>query len=212
MAKSKPDKDNADSRDVKRGTRYGRYAGLISIGITPLVVFMWLLRNQRLEHLPPTLQWFLMMLAFVSTLYLVGLVVLPWSRPYWLKLNFYNPAHWWGYLLPLANTLYIAFFATSGFAVISTFLYLRGLATTDPEHALENPFNDCFAYYIWRFLNAIPVLEIPKTIGWEMRLEFTDHITPVLLLLYKITLIGPIIAIGKLVWTDVRDRHSSDKK
>ena len=60
------------------------------------------------------LQWVLVVLTFVSAFYLVGLFVLPWSRPQWLTSNFYDPTRWWDFLLPAANTLFIAFMATSG--------------------------------------------------------------------------------------------------
>jgi hypothetical protein len=194
--------------DAKRSARYARYFGLITVGMAPLGVVWLLIKHDRLDRLPLALQWFLVALALASTLYLLGLFVLPWSRPLWLKSNFYDPAHWWGFLLPLANTVYVASMATWGFAIVSGFLYLRGVGTTAPERALADPFNDSWAYYIWGFLNAIPVLEIPQTLGWEMRFRFTDHVNPVLLLLYKLALIGPMIATGKLVWGDVRRRRS----
>ena len=84
-------------------------------------------------------------------------------------------------------------------------------AKTAPGRALNDPVGDSFAYYVWNFLNAIPVLEIPKTLGWELRFRFIDHVNPVLLLLYKVALIGPMIAAGTLVWQDVRRLRSRTK-
>jgi hypothetical protein len=213
MKENPPPKQSKERRlantigDKKRVTMYGRYVGFIGLAMAPVVLVSFLIKPHRLDWLPVAFQWCLVVVAFLSALYIIGLIVLPWSRPLWLKSNFYDPGHWWGLILPLANTVYIACMATGGFAIVSGFLYLRGLGTTTPEHALTDPVNDCWAYYIWGFVNAIPVLDIPQTLGWEMRFRFTDHINPVLLLFYKLVLIGPMIATGKLIWQDVRRRE-----
>jgi hypothetical protein len=204
-------RQSVHGQDAKRSARYARYFGLASLGTAPLGAVTFLITSDRLDRLPVTLQWILVALAFASTLYLLGLLVFPWSRPLWLRSNFYNPKHWWGFLLPAANSLYVAFMATWGFAVVSGFLYLQGVAKTAPERALSDPFNDSWAYYMWDFLDAIPVLEIPQTLGWELAFSFTDHVTPLLLLLYKVLLLGPVIATGTLVWRDVRRLRSTTK-
>lgn len=194
----------------KRADRYRRYTGFAALGMAPLAAAVTLLN--KLSQLPPALQWLLVGLAFASTLYVIGLVAFPWSRPLWLTFNSYNPAHWWGFLLPASNTLYIALMATAGFALVSAFLYLQGLATTSPERALsDHPFNASFEYYAWSFLNAIPVLELPNTLGWELSFRYTDQVSRLLLLLYKILVIGPMIATGILVWRDVQRLHSEKR-
>ncbi len=106
---------------------------------------------------------------------------------------------WWG-LLPLAGLLLvILMFATLGFAGLSELLYLHGIATTD--RALADPLFASQVFYVWSFLNAIPVLEIPQTLRWELHFEFTDHVNPVLLLAYKIAVIAPVIATARLAWS-----------
>jgi hypothetical protein len=142
-----PANANVQSLHAKRSARYKRYFGLIPVAMAPLAGVPWLIEHHRLDRLPVALQWFLVALALGSALYLVGLVELPWSRPLWLKLNLYTPAHWWGFLLPAANTAVVAAMATWGFAVVSGFLYLHGVGATAPERALGDPFNDSLAYY-----------------------------------------------------------------
>lgn len=95
-------------------------------------------------------------------------------------------------------TLWILAFATLGFAGVSELLYLREVATTDRQ--LDDPFGDSVLFYVWSFLNAIPVLEIPQTLRWDLDFEFTDRLSPVLLLVYKIAVIGPVIVTGRLAW------------
>jgi hypothetical protein len=176
---------------------------------------MVLMRYGYFYQLPLVLQWTLVCISFGIALYIVGALALPWSRPLWLTSNLYDPTHWWGFLLPVANTLFIACMATAGFVVVSEFLYRKGLATTSPEQALADPFNESFnqsfAYYIWSFLDAIPTLEFPQTLGWERPFRYTDPANRVLLLVYKIVLILPMIATSVLIWGDIRRRWSRKK-
>jgi hypothetical protein len=200
------------TQEDKRSMRYRRYFGSIPFAMLPLVVALLSIERPYFYQLPLAVQCVVVGLAFASALYLVGVVALPWSRPLWLTSNLYDPTHWWGFLLPVANTLYIACMATSGWAVLSAFLYLQGLATMSPERALAKPINDSLMYYFWSFLDAVPVLELPRTLGWELPFRYTDPVNRVLLLLYKIVLIGPVIATGVLVWQDIRRLRSGTKE
>ncbi len=130
-------------------------------------------------------------LVFASALYLAGLFAVPWTRPLWLAFNSYRPKHRWGFLLPAANTLYVAFMATMGFAAVSWFLDRQGMATLSPQRVLEDPINDCSWYYLRSLPNATPVVEL----GWELPFQFTDPANRVLLLLYKISVVGPALAV-----------------
>jgi hypothetical protein len=85
------------------------------------------------------------------------------------------------------------------------------LATTSPERTLADPFNETINYYIWSFLDAVPMLELPRTLGWELPFRYTDPVNRVLLLVYKIVLIGPVIETGMRVWQDVRRLRSGTK-
>jgi hypothetical protein len=109
-------------------------------------------------------------------------------------------------------TLTIWVWATVGFAGLSVLLYLHGVATTAPAQALavKDPLWDLAVnFYVWKSLDAIPVLEIPQTAGWEPAFRFTDHVSPVLLLLYKIVVILPVIETARLIWQRRRNRESA---
>jgi hypothetical protein len=108
------------------------------------------------------------------------------------------PRHRWLSLLSLAGILFvIVLFATLGFAALSELLYFHGIATTTPPEALDDPLFDSILYYLWGFLNAV---EIPQTLGWELDVLFTDRLSPVLLLAYKLAVILPAIAMARLAW------------
>ena len=49
-------------------------------------------------------------------------------------------------------------------------------------------------FYIWHFLEAIPLLEVNKTLRWEEPLKYTKVGVGWMLLLFKITVIIPVIA------------------
>jgi hypothetical protein len=105
----------------------------------------------------------------------------------------------WAFL-SLAGLLFvILLFATLGFAGVTELLYLHGIAETDPDH-LEDPLVDSMTFYVWSLLDAIPVLQIPQTLRWELDYRFTDHVSPVLLLAYKLAVILPAIATARLAW------------
>jgi hypothetical protein len=196
-----------DTGHDKRSKHFRIYFGLIPLSMGLLALVMWLMSHDYFYQLSLALQWVLICLSFGIALYLVGALALPWSRPLWLTSNLYDPTHWWGFLLPVSNTLFTAFMATAGFAVVSVFLYRQGLATTSPERALADPFNESFkeslAYYLWSLLDAIPVLELPQTLGWERSFRYTDPASRVLLLVYKVVVILPMIATGVLIWRDI---------
>ena len=195
--------------DAKKVARYRRLFGLLVVlGMLPVYV-AWQLMDTGWADRRVQVQWVLAGVAFVGALYLVCLLVFPWSRPLWLQANLYQPEHWWGYLLPLVNTAWIAAWVTLGFAVVTAILHQRGVVTATPADAFDEPWFDASSYYLWSLAEAIPVLEIPQTIGWELGFRFTDRVTPVLLLFYKLALIGPLIAVGTLMWRDARQRRRS---
>ena len=208
MAERTQDTERLQSRAVTHSVRYQRYSGLITVGMLPLFVLSLLLG--RFDRLPVALQWILVAGVWIGTVYLIGLIVFPYTRELFLAANAYDPARWWGFLLPLVNTSYLTIQITYGFAIVSGFLFLRGVGTTMPERALTDPFNDSAWYYIWSFLNAVPGLEIPQTFGWERPFRFTDRVNLILLLLYKLTLVGPALATVKVILQDIY-RHFTPK-
>jgi hypothetical protein len=104
-------------------------------------------------------------------------------------------------------TLAIWLLATVSFAGLSAILYPHGLATIAPAQALQAPLWDSAVnFYVRRSLDSIPVLEIPEMIGWTPAFRFTDHVSPILLLLYKIVVILPLIETGRLIWQQRQTR------
>lgn len=68
-------------------------------------------------------------------------------------------------------------------------------------------------FYLWNFLDAVPVLEIPDTLNWqEPSFEVTDHAGGGLLLAYKVLVIVPVIGALVELWDRRRPMRSSKQR
>lgn len=181
----------------------------LAVPIPAAVVFA--IGAERLGALPVWVQWLLVTAAFLSSLGMSLALLLPRWRQDWLAVMAYRRENAFS-LLPSFLALWPTFFATTGFALMLDFLYRRGIASAEPTTAMVASTWPTFTYFVWELLNAIPYLELPRTLSWELGFEFTDHVTPVLLLAYKILIIGPVIALGVTVWKDAselwKERHT----
>lgn len=191
-------------------SRYRRYVTLTVLIVPALFLAVLQLDEHGVfEKLPTAVQALLAGVTFAGGLAFAFLLVKPRWRRQWLSFNGYDPRRPSALVVPILNTFYLLMTATMGFAFLSGFLYVHGIVdvlTPSGQHALDDPINSSAFYYIWSFLNAIPVLEIPHTLGWEPEFRFTDHVTPPLLLLYKLVVILPVIAVVHMVVKDQRAR------
>jgi hypothetical protein len=65
----------------------------------------------------------------------------------------------------------------------------------------ESPsFEDIAAFYTWEFLKAVPLLDVNATLRWLPPLTYKDSTTGVFVLLYKLTVIVPVIGTFLLYW------------
>lgn len=205
-------------------TRKKRFVLLLfcSQGVIGLVLLTF-------ERWPPVLQVLLVFVAFAGGLGLASVLVHPGLLRRWLEdVHGYDRTRSWSFLWPAVDTVYLlCIFPTTAFVLLSSFLYLQGVAEvsdvttservpdgivgdpTSSSGVLEDPVNDIFLFYVWSFLDAVPVLAIPQTVRWEPRFEFNDHFNPPLLLLYKLVVIIPTIALGRRFVTDLRLRRKS---
>jgi len=59
--------------------------------------------------------------------------------------------------------------------------------------------NDVIIFYLWYFLNAIPLLDITNAVHWVVPITYKGALTGVLLICYKALVIVPMIATLVLV-------------
>jgi hypothetical protein len=65
------------------------------------------------------------------------------------------------------------------------------------------------AYYVWHVLEAIPGVDIPKTVNWDAPYKFKDSWSGGLLLFYKLLVILPIAAIIKELFSAKEDAEKA---
>jgi hypothetical protein len=51
-------------------------------------------------------------------------------------------------------------------------------------------------YYQWHLVDSVPLLNIPRRLGWATPVRFTDHTAGVLLLLFKLALVAPALRVA----------------
>ena len=183
-----------------------------AVPIPAVVVFA--IGAERLGALLVWVQWLLVTAAFLSSLGMSLALLLSRWRQDWLAVMAYRRENVFS-LLPSFLALWPTLIATTGFALMLDLLYRRGIASAEPTTPMGASTWPTFTYFVWNLLNAIPYLELPRTLSWELGFEFTDHVTPVLLLAYKILIIGPLIALGVTVWEDAsalwKERHTKSR-
>jgi hypothetical protein len=92
---------------------------------------------------------------------------------------------------------------TAVFAAVTAILLTIG-AVTEAEPLDQPTVLYTFGYYFWNFLDAIPALDVPETLHWARPAEFTDRLSGVLLLAYKLLAILPLVGILQAILSRAR--------
>jgi hypothetical protein len=178
------------------GTEYGMPAFLLaSMVVVPIALLM---ATSAVMAAPLSVQLtvvvgFALVTVLISTI-LYG-VVFGHSRPVLLEhiagWNKRDKAYW---------TALVVIVPTVGFATVTTccvrhnVLLLKG---TDAQDA-SVPFLS-FSTYVRSLADAIPFLDVSKTLGWKAGLRFREWQGNLLLLIYKVALIVPLLQLATLV-------------
>jgi hypothetical protein len=104
-----------------------------------------------------------------------------------------------------------AFFALAGLGTLAHWMASRGIAlSADPAVAVE--VRDGYLAFYWEALNAVPVLELAETIGWEKPITDPSAALGWLLAatrtLFVLVLIGLVVTIAKRVLSPPFDEQS----
>src|SRR5437764_3731908 len=67
-------------------------------------------------------------------------------------------------------------------------------------------------YYIWNFLDQIPALKVPETLGWRVDRLYTGIAAGLFLLSYKIIVIFPTVKAVRQGWNVRSMRRDSETK
>jgi hypothetical protein len=99
-----------------------------------------------------------------------------------------------GYVLAVVLSVVTICVALEAFAGASTLLWQRGVirsATPDMPSLWRAE-----GHYLWNLLGSVPLLSAPQTVGWRDPQPFSDHVSGVLLLSFKIAIIAPLVRLG----------------
>lgn len=79
-------------------------------------------------------------------------------------------------------------------AGLSTLLWLHGMSRSA---TLATPsLWRAEGHYLWHLVDSVPLLSVPRTLGWRDPKPFTDYTSGALLLAFKVAIIAPLIRLG----------------
>jgi hypothetical protein len=89
----------------------------------------------------------------------------------------------------IASVLVLGPAIMAGAAVSMALLHLEWAEAT-PSIPQDSEVNATIAWFGWHLADVVPVLDLPETLHWNLRFEFVDRWTGVLLLAGKLLLVG----------------------
>ncbi|MHC4065568.1 MAG: hypothetical protein ACYSUI_13875 [Planctomycetota bacterium] len=105
-----------------------------------------------------------------------------------------------GVLLPLAYSLTLLMISIQFFAV-ATFLFHRAGSVSLALGSASALTSDAVAdFFLWHFLNAIPILKVTDTLLWDAPLTYKASSVGWIILAFKISVIIPVIAAFTWSW------------
>lgn len=170
-----------------------------------LLLFRWLSEwiMQSLSGTPQIIA--LVAFGMVLAVPLVGLSTQSWRK------KFFKAVHPLGWVAPLAGSLLIVMVSVLFFADM-TFLSVdpQELKTTSGKDLTYAALQD---FYLWYFLDAVPSLKVNETLKWDRPpVSYEGGGVGALLLLFKITVILPIIGTFSGYWKfRQEEREERDK-
>lgn len=96
------------------------------------------------------------------------------------------------FTLFVSNSIILASLFTVNFAAWTAFWYKRGVVVADPV-LQGDVLSSAEQFYLWNLADSVPSLEVTDTVQWELDANFTGATSGALPLLFKATVILPIV-------------------
>jgi hypothetical protein len=181
---------------------YLLFFGWMLIAFLPAVVILKL--NRRIVTFPRTFQ----VLIFIGWGVLLAVMV-------WVVATERRRLQFFGWLetkigrfTPLAysfNLLMIAMIFFASITYVSAhdrFLPVKSNQTAVTVDSLHD-------FYLWHFVDAVPLLRVTDTIGWQKPMNYEGHLVGWILLLFKLAVIIPVIASFTSYWRNFGASHNT---
>jgi len=175
---------------------YFLFFGWVFVVLGPLVLFNWL--SQSIRSLSVRYQ----MIVFGAWGLLLSWAVLLIATER-KRERFFNRFQRIGALAPVAYSLNLLFIAAMFFSSVTFVLSERGaLRLSRPSEATISP-DTVLLFYIWHFLDALPLLNVNETMHWSEPLSYESAWVGLMLLLFKLAVIVPVIGAFAWYWKQV---------
>jgi hypothetical protein len=115
-----------------------------------------------------------------------------------------------GFLAPFAYSINVLLVAVLFFSAATYILVDHGFLRVNPINGSSAPPLSCALFYFWHSVDAVPVLKINEAFHWNQPLAYDSAWLGVTLLLFKITVIVPVIAAFASYWRQSAGRTGSE--
>lgn len=103
--------------------------------------------------------------------------------------------HHWGFFWPAAYSASVLYLSIACFTALAYLLHEHGVVTIQStESATAVQFAQLQDFFLWHFLDAIPIFQIPDTILLKNPYVYTEPLLGWILLAFKVLVILPVIA------------------
>ena len=110
-----------------------------------------------------------------------------------------------GILAPWAYPFNFLLISIFFFSSLTYTLYISGFVSFESTYGQEITTSTINDYYLWQFLNSIPVFKITETLLWSNPLTYSGGWAGPLLLIFKIIVISPVIGAFISYWRYIQE-------
>jgi len=111
-----------------------------------------------------------------------------------------------GRTTPFIYSLNLLMIALMFFSALTYILVERGVLKFCQTAGTTVSQSTIADFYLWHFLDAVPLLKVNETFHWKEPLTYDSGGTAFVLLLFKLVVIGPVIAAFALYWKRVEGK------
>jgi hypothetical protein len=178
-------------------TAYFRFIGWMLLSLGPLLVFTWLSRYVLANH---SLSYQIIIFVLWGLLLIWALTLIFTEKK---RKRFFAKLQALGSFTPIVYAFNLLMIAVIFFSSVTFVLAQHGVI------ALTHPIQSAIShgaitdFYLWHFFDAVPFLEVNKTLHWDEPLTYESGWIGFALLVFKILVILPVIAAFAWYWKQV---------
>jgi len=106
--------------------------------------------------------------------------------------------------LPAAYSFSVLMLASLFFSSVSFVLLQEGKLVLAPGSSPEVSLGSLSDFFLWHFLDAVPLLKVTETLKWDVPLTYTSGTVGLIVLVFKVVVILPVI--GAFTWYAAGER------